>query len=116
MKVMVCGGRDFADREALFLAMDRANARRAISMVIVGGASGADALASEWAEARGIHCAVVKAMWKFYGKAAGPMRNRAMLLLYPEAVIAFPGGNGTADMCNAAEDDEIVVWRPLQGS
>jgi hypothetical protein len=38
-----------------------------------------------------------------FGAAAGPVRNRQMLDIYPEAtVIAFPGGRGTKDMVDEA--------------
>lgn len=41
--------------------------------------------------------------WKRHGRGAGPIRNRAMLKTWsPDIVIAYPGGNGTADMCDIA--------------
>lgn len=112
MKVIVCGGRDFDDERAVFNAMDKAHAQRQFSMVIHGGARGADTLAGKWAEARGVFSARVDALWDAHGKAAGPRRNRAMLSLFPEGVIAFPGGRGTADMVAAAREAGVKVWCP----
>lgn len=112
MKVIVCGGRDFNDERAVFNALDKAHSHKPISMVIHGGARGADLLAGEWAESRGIISARVDALWDAHGKAAGPRRNRAMLDLFPEGIIAFPGGRGTADMVAAAREAGVKVWQP----
>lgn len=112
MKVIVCGGRDYSDGAAVFAALDQAHKHKPISMVIHGGAQGADYLAGKWAYARGIISARVEALWDAHGKAAGPRRNRAMLQLFPEGVIAFPGGRGTADMIAAAREAGVKVWCP----
>lgn len=112
MRVLVCGGRDYKDFDAVYQALDTINCNTPIDVVIAGGATGADSMAESWAESRGVHCAVVKPMWKRYGKGDGPRRNRAMLALLPVLVVAFPGGNGTADMCNAAADSGVKVWWP----
>jgi hypothetical protein len=116
MKVLVCGGRDYADRSAVYLALDKLHATRQVSMVIQGGAGGADRMAREWAEERRIHFAEVPALWKLpdgrTDRAAGPARNRAMLFLHPDGVVAFPGGKGTADMVAAAVAYGLKVWHP----
>jgi hypothetical protein len=54
MRVLVFGGRDFSDRRWLFRVMDDLHARQPITCIIEGEASGADTLAREWAEDRGI--------------------------------------------------------------
>lgn len=112
-RVIVCGGRDYADRERLFAALDRADARRRIDFVIHGGQRGADELAGEWARERRRPHEVVHADWQRLGPAAGPARNQRMLeRCSPSAVIAFPGGRGTADMVRRAEAAGLPVWRP----
>jgi hypothetical protein len=53
------------------------------------------------------------ALWTQHGKKAGPMRNQAMVDLLPEIGIAFPGGNGTADMaarCRAAKIPVVLAY------
>ena len=46
--------------------------------------------------------------WKKYGKKAGPLRNQQMLEEgKPDLVVAFPGGNGTADMVRRAKKANI---------
>lgn len=113
MKVLVCGGRYYADSAALFWALDGLLAH-GVDMVIHGGAKGADYLAGCWASRNGIHQAVVPALWETHGKAAGMIRNRAMLTLQPDMVVAFPGGTGTAGMVNEARRAGVVVWEPVQ--
>ena len=113
VKVLVCGGRDYTNREELFAAMDELHQEYGITMVIHGDARGADKLAGAWAASRGIHYAAVPALWDFYDRSAGPMRNAAMLTLRPILCIAFPGGAGTAGMMRMAETAHIPVIKPV---
>ena len=55
LKVLVCGGRDFDDRAAVYAKLDRLHADRPFRAVIAGGARGADTLAIEWAN-QGSRC------------------------------------------------------------
>lgn len=116
MKLLVCGGRDFKDTAFIFATLDKVHERKPVSIVIQGGADGADAIAKAWAKTRNIHHAQVDAIWRPNGvldRGAGPKRNRAMLLLAPDAVVAFPGGAGTADMVKAARAAKVrIVWEP----
>lgn len=96
MKVLVCGGRDYWDRQRVF---DELDALPGVSAVIHGGASGADQLAEEWGRSRGMVVREYLPDWKAYGKAAGPIRNKRMLDDgKPDLVLAFPGGRGTENM------------------
>jgi len=71
-----------------------------------------DGLAHAFALSAGIMTTAVPALWGRYGDAAGPMRNRRMLELFDvAAVLAFPGGHGTADMIALAEAVGIPVWQ-----
>lgn len=114
MKTLVCGGRDFRDRDALFAALDAVHEKHPIQILIHGAARGADSLAGQWADERGVLSAPVRALWEKHGrKAAGPIRNRGMLLLQPDGVIALPGGSGTADMITVAREAGVRVWIPF---
>jgi hypothetical protein len=116
VRVLVCGGRDFHRYPRVAAALDALHRARPISVLIEGGAPGADELASSWAEARGIHCAKVSARWKRYGLSAGPLRNAAMLALNPDLVVAFPGDKGTRNMITQSEACGAPVWIiPLDG-
>ena len=111
MKVIVCGGRNYSDKAFLYSFMDVGLTIKGLH-IIVGGAPGADSLAEQWARDRGVPFTTVKADWSKYGKAAGPLRNRRMLemLGYGDRVIAFPGGNGTANIVKIAKMAQIPVY------
>lgn len=67
---------------------------------------GADKFAALYAEKYGIPSIEVPANWDYYGKGAGPVRNRWMLDYVPvDKVIAFPTKNsvGTRDMIEYAK-------------
>lgn len=97
--VLVCGGRNYRNNAVVWGKMNMLLASRGISLVVTGGASGADMLAEKWAVANDIRYVVFKPDWESYGPAAGPIRNKRMLdECKPDLVIAFPGGKGTADM------------------
>lgn len=78
--------------------------------LIAGDASGVDDFAVEWAFVNGIAAAKWYACWDKFGKAAGPIRNAAMLKFgKPDLVLAFPGGAGTADMVKKARTAGVEV-------
>lgn len=109
MRVLITGGRDFGDREMLWLALDRLNAKHGFTLLIHGDAKGADRLAGEWGSARSVPVDAHPADWKRHGRGAGPIRNRKMLEEKPDLVIAFPGGKGTADMVAVAKAAGLQV-------
>lgn len=110
MRVLVCGGRDFADYAAVDRALTAVNAEGAITALIEGGATGADNAGKVWASVRNIPVETYRADWKRHGRAAGPLRNTVMLDKgRPDAVVAFPGGKGTADMIRQATRAGIKV-------
>lgn len=110
MTVIVCGGRDYADREHVFSTLDDLEYYGGLT-IIEGGARGADALAREWARDNNVTCISVPADWKAHGKAAGPIRNQRMLDEHkPDQVVAFPGGKGTEDMILRAVRAKVCVW------
>lgn len=110
MRVLVCGGRDFENREWLYRVLDELHVERAIEVIIQGGARGADWMARDWARSRMVEGKTYEADWKKHGKAAGPKRNAVMLAEgKPDLVVAFPGGRGTADMVEKAEAAGVAV-------
>lgn len=112
MRVLVCGGRYLNDRKLVFKTLDRFHQRTPISCIIEGGASGADLLAAQWAEANGVRHSRYNANWTAFGRRAGPLRNQSMLDEgKPDLVVAFPGGRGTADMVARAGAAGVLVWK-----
>lgn len=111
MRVLVCGGRDYTNRDAVFATLDVLKKQYGQLTIIQGGEPGADSLASEWAFAQpSCHLINEPADWKKHGKSAGPIRNQLMLDLHkPELVVAFPGGHGTTDMVRRAQKAKVPV-------
>lgn len=111
MRVLVCGGREYTDKAALWSVLDAIGPPE-VSAIISGMARGADTLAAEWAERFGFPLQKFPADWTAHGRAAGPLRNQRMIDEgQPELVVAFPGGKGTADMVLRAEKAGIPVRR-----
>lgn len=99
MRVLVCGGRDYNNRDMVYYTLDKFLKRWPNVEIISGMARGADSLAYQWAKDRGQKCHCFPADWKKYKKSAGPIRNQQMINEgKPDAAVAFPGGDGTADM------------------
>jgi hypothetical protein len=111
MKVLVCGGRDFNNYDFLEHALNEISKEvGGITFIVNGACEGADKQSSKWAEAHGIHYAEMPALWKYNGKAAGPKRNKAMIeFIDLDIVVAFPGGNGTADMVKLGHGHDLEV-------
>lgn len=112
MNVLICGGRDYFDTKYFYETMDALHAFDDFkyTLIVQGGARGADTLAMAWARDRKIPCATFPADWAKYGKRAGYVRNQDMLDKgRPELVIAFPGGRGTAMMVDIAKRAGVRV-------
>ena len=109
MRILVCGGRDYKDRERVFKVLDGLHCLSKVTEVIQGGARGADTLAKEWALKNEVPQIEVKADWEKHGLSAGPIRNVEMIKYSPRMVIAFPGGRGTEHMVSTARKYNIPV-------
>ena len=112
MRVLVCGGRDFADKALLEATLDKVHAKYGDALVIIhGAAKGADLMAEDWAKARQVPYVGVPAQWDKHGKSAGPKRNKRMRdTMDPMACIAFAGGSGTRNMISLMEEVRVKPW------
>jgi hypothetical protein len=116
LRVLVCGDRRFDDDDWLHEVLneyhDPWNQAYHITLVIQGGARGADKLAKEWAKAYGVPCHEYPADWNRFGKSAGVIRNKQMLDEgNPDLVIAFlaPDSRGTKNMIMQAKAFNVPV-------
>jgi len=101
-RLLVCGGRYFADEVFLRAQMNAAIGQRRNVVVIHGDAPGADRLADKIAREAGVPIVRFRAGWSL-GRRAGPIRNQRMIDEgRPDLVLAMPGGDGTADMVRRA--------------
>ena len=103
--ILVCGGRDYNDRQRIKQVLEGLD----FQAILHGGYEGADTLAGQYARSHGIMEIRVDANWDFYKKSAGPIRNKWMIGLKPDLVVAFPGGWGTDNMMKTAIDNSIEV-------
>lgn len=109
-RVLVCGGRDYRDRATFVATMDRLDSLYQFTTVIHGMARGADHEAEVWGVSRDKTMMRFPADWDASGRAAGPLRNQAMIDEgRPDIVVAFPGGRGTADMVARARKAGLLV-------
>lgn len=126
-RVLVCGGRDFSDVARASMVLNHYwNECNGFEVLIHGAAPGADTLAAEWAKMVGVETLAFPAQWTDlttqpcvtrrradgtpYNVLAGSIRNTRMLREgKPTLVIAFPGGNGTADMVRKSHMAKVPV-------
>jgi len=103
MNVIVCGGRAYWDRAKVDDVLDTLNWRCPIKAILQGGATGADELARDWAEARNIKVCTYPAVKKPDGRISWSKSNQRMIDQgKPDLVVAFLGATRTADMVRRA--------------
>lgn len=92
MIALVCGGRDYKDRNLVWRVLDM----MLIDLLVHGACrSGADFFADLWARNRRQKVKEYPADWDALGNRAGPLRNAFMFEdAKPNIVIAFPPGPG----------------------
>ena len=111
MRYLVCGDRNWTNKQRIKLRLGQLHPDR--DVVIHGDCKGADKLAGEAAKELGIPVTAVPAQWDLYGRAAGPIRNKAMLDMSIDFVIAFHPAlvlsKGTKDMVTQAHSKGVMV-------
>lgn len=109
MKVAVTGSRDFNDYETL---KENISNIKNISLIISGGAKGADSLAEQYALENSIDTLIIKPDWKRFNRGAGLIRNK-QIVDSSDMVIAFwdAESKGTAHVIEYAkkQNKEIIV-------
>lgn len=121
MKIIFCGDRKWQDRDLVTQVMSAIKANIGEFVVIEGGAKGADAIAHDAAKHYvNLPFETYDAQWTEYGKAAGPIRNREMLINgQADAVVAFhndiQSSKGTANMVTQARKAAKPVWISSDG-
>ena len=101
MNIAIVGGRDFSDYDLVEKTIFEELKLSDISLVVSGGARGADSLGEQFAKIYSIKTLIFKPDWKKFGKAAGHIRNRD-IIENSDFVFAFWDGKskGTANSIN----------------
>jgi YspA, cpYpsA-related SLOG family len=114
VRLLVCGGRNYMDTAFAFATLYAIHLETPIVLLIHGDCpTGTDQIADQWALERRISIDRYRVNHALDGQwpGAGPRRNARMLReSKPGAVLAFPGGRGTADMCRRARAAGVPVW------
>lgn len=116
-RILITGSRDWTDQATIWQAL--ADAVRSIpvdrELVIIHGACrvGADEIAHEWARGYGARIECHPANWTKHGRAAGPIRNKAMVDLGADLALAFikDGSRGASHCARLAEQAGIETRR-----
>jgi hypothetical protein len=113
---IICGDRNWSYGETIATVLSVAPKWL---IVVNGDALGADYLASlVWRSEYGGHTIEVPADWDKYGRAAGPIRNKAMLAYRPQFVLGFhehmERSRGTRSMFNLAQRENIPTYLVTQ--
>ena len=110
MIVLVCGDREWKGYREIHA---RLSLLPRDTLVIHGAARGADTEAAQVAFDLGFDVIAYPAKWHLYRRAAGPIRNREMLDVGPDLVIAFhdylENSKGTKDCVTEARKRGIPV-------
>lgn len=109
-KVIIAGGRDYSFTNADYALLNALHEKHHFTLVISGGARGADMYGEIWARLNAIPLDRHPADWAKWGKSAGFIRNDEMAKV-ADALVAFPGGRGTADMIRRARERGLVILR-----
>jgi hypothetical protein len=113
VKTIIAGSRDASMLETL-TAIDACPWWEEITHVVTGGARGADEHGEAWADRLKLSVTVMPALWRIHGKAAGPIRNRAMAETADALIAVWDGeSRGTRNMIHEATKRElrVFVWR-----
>lgn len=79
MKVVICGGRWYHFTKDDFHLLATLHSQYGFTLVVTGGAIGADKDGELWAKLQGIPTLTFPPDWDRHGRSAGPIRNAAML-------------------------------------
>jgi hypothetical protein len=115
MRIIIAGSRYIGDQSVVDDAMSLAHYHvNPVTSVLTGMCIGIDFSAAVWAHSRRINVEPFPAVWPSHGRAAGPIRNQAMVDTKPDALIAIllrgRKCTGTRDVIKRATRANILVY------
>jgi hypothetical protein len=108
MIVAVTGGRNYQLTDADRARLDELRVSMPIDLLLSGHARGADMGCELWARKAGVKVETFPAQWDLLGPCAGFVRNQEMANM-AQALIVFPGGNGTRDMAKRCIARKMLI-------
>lgn len=108
MKLAVVGSRTFNDYNLLKQHLDEIHSITPITLIISGGAKGADKLAEKWAHQNNIETLIFEPDWDRFGKQAGFLRNKDIILNSERVLACWDGeSKDTLHSINIADHHQI---------
>jgi hypothetical protein len=103
MKLAIVGSRSFKNKQLLEEVLDPY--KHKVTLVISGGAIGADKMGEYWAKSNNIPVKIHYPEWEKYGKQAGFIRNRLIIEDCDECIAFWDGkSKGTQNSIFIAEN------------
>jgi hypothetical protein len=110
MKLAVVGSRCFTDYNYLAEMLDTIHVFSTITLIVSGGADGADKLAECWADKNGVEKLIIKPDWDKHGKRAGFIRNVEIWNNSDEGIAFWDGqSKGTAHSFDIAKNQNKKI-------
>ena len=114
-KVAFSGG-DFNDHRLIWDKLDKVHVKHPDMVLLHGGSpTGAERIASRWADHRNVPQVAFKPDWTKHKKAAPFKRNDAMLEILPVGVLVFPGTGIQENFADKAKKLGLPVWKFTAG-
>lgn len=116
MILLICGSREWAEYLPILDALEQLISLGIRPTIIHGNCRGADKLAATAGKSLGLPVFACDAQWEFYGRSAGPVRNKWMADMEPDLVWAFHAdmshSTGTKNMIKHAQAQNIPfkIW------
>ena len=103
-KLMISGSRSIRNLRIIFDELEKLYTEHPNLILISGGAKGVDSIAEEWGRFRKIQIEQHKPDWATYGKGAGIVRNKEMVLAADYILIFWDGeSKGTKSVIDFCE-------------
>jgi len=117
MRIIICGSRDYDYDDHELMTRIIMSYKYTRPTFVHGGARGADRLAGFIASSHGFEVEEHPADWKGQGRVAGPIRNRLMLDLGADLVLAFKDNfdwsfsrGGAENMVRIAKEANVPAY------
>ena len=121
--LLIAGSRNYTDRDTFNRVTEEyIDSEDAFTVIVAGGAAGADELAKDYALEHGLQYIEFPADWEKYGRAAGPKRNDDMVKFIKEkngrALYFWDGeSKGTKQCIESARKNgiDVTIWDTAEG-